>query len=114
MTQAQEKQTERAAHTPGPWTVDVWTYSDVRDGVKTTKLTIQNKKDAVAQCLPLYRGDDDSAAEEQANARLIAASPDLLQAAKYIRERWKSVPFLKQNGKSMAILDKAIAKAEGN
>jgi len=63
-------------HTPGPWTVangdQVWF-----DGINTVQspriCTIQNASDPVRQL---------SAAEMSANARLIAAAPDLLAACR--------------------------------
>jgi len=63
-------------HTPGPWKVETWKYKTPAREV----LTINTKFDAIAQTCGLWRDGDDSANEEEANARLIAAAPDLLAA----------------------------------
>ena len=67
------------AHTPGPWTVEPWTY----ENGNRTVLTIQTTKDAVAQVLDLWCPDDRKD-EAQANARLIAAAPAGLALAQLI------------------------------
>jgi hypothetical protein len=72
----------------------------------------------VAVCLRVFSSDrkrtvDDK--EADANARLIAAAPELLEAAKNL---WKSLPegifadLPKSNNELFALM-KAIAKAEG-
>lgn len=60
-------------HTPGPWRVEIWNYSG-RDTVPT----IQTDSDAVAQTCHLWRDGRDDSEEVAANARLIAAAPELL------------------------------------
>jgi len=70
-----------AQHTPGPWKVEVWDYSHATPPRK--ELNVQSAKNLLAtlQC------DHDEnnefivpKAEAEANARLIAAAPDLLAA----------------------------------
>ena len=85
------------AHTPGPWTfeVDEWHPCYVRNQYKTA---------IIAQVV----GDS---AETEWNAHLIAASPDLLEAARMIADECAdvNVPSLG----AMVKLCAAIAKAEG-
>ena len=61
-------------HTPGPWRVEQWNYKD-RENVPT----VQTDTDAIAQVCELWPQNDlqDRQAERDANARLIAAAPDL-------------------------------------
>ena len=68
--------TETAKHTPGPWRVEDWQYPQTgREHVSV----IQNDKDAVAEVLDLWSMDF-RAEEKAANARLIAAAPELLES----------------------------------
>jgi hypothetical protein len=62
-------------HTQGPWRIETWIYQNAREVV-----TIQTDKDAIATACNLWRDGDDSTFEVMANARLIAAAPDLLAA----------------------------------
>jgi hypothetical protein len=62
-------------HTPGPWRIETWTYQNAREVI-----TIQTDKDAVATVCNLWRDNDDSTVEGVANARLIAAAPEMLAA----------------------------------
>lgn len=63
-------------HTPGPWRVDIFRYNAPgREAVPT----IVTPADAIAEACPLWCPDDREA-ERLANARLIAAAPDLLAA----------------------------------
>jgi hypothetical protein len=62
-------------HTQGPWRVENWIYQNAREVV-----TIQTDKDAIATACNLWRDGDDSTFEVMANARLIAAAPEMLAA----------------------------------
>ncbi len=63
-------------HAPEPWQID----SDTRSGLHT--LVFDGSGDAVCDCAPGMGADDlaVAGAECEANARLIAAAPDLLAA----------------------------------
>ena len=64
-------------HTPGPWRVEDWQYPATgREHVPT----VQTDTDAIAEALPLWHDTEDREAERLANARLIAAAPELLEA----------------------------------
>lgn len=104
-------------HTPAPWTLEppsVIGYADVRFGIK-------GSDDGCATCISTVHTTDETA---QANARLIAAAPDLLTALKKllsfddvryandrgrIDEGWQSDELVS----ALAACDTAIAKAEG-
>ena len=62
-----------AGHTPGPWRVD----PDERDGMEYNNHVITESGDRI--CFMAHAGHDRQA-EFDANARLIAAAPDLLAA----------------------------------
>jgi hypothetical protein len=88
-------------HTPGPWRIETWIYQNAREVV-----TIQTDKDAIATACNLWRDGDDSTFEVMANARLIAAAPELLEALQSLTHPMASDEDL-QN--ALAV----IAKAEG-
>jgi hypothetical protein len=62
-------------HTSGPWRIETWIYQNAREVV-----TIQTDKDAIATACNIWRDGDDSTFEVIANARLIAAAPEMLEA----------------------------------
>ncbi len=72
-----------AKHTPGPWHVD----TDSRDGART--VVLDHQCDAICDTLPGATEGDRIAArnEAEANARLIAAAPELLGALRLCVER---------------------------
>ena len=82
------------AHTPGPWVIDpCWDIlGNTDDG---NGMVCQITTDAVPRD------------EAEANARLIAAAPELLEA---LRE---ATSALKGNGYGVEDLEAALAKAEG-
>lgn len=105
-------------HTPGPWQIETWNYSGSR-----TVPTIRTAKDAIAQLCNLWRPEDNphemGVAEQEANARLIAAAPDMLAALKaFLR-----APSIGSSGPGSVSIEvqtfnlnearAAIAKAEG-
>jgi hypothetical protein len=88
-------------HTQGPWRVENWIYQNAREVV-----TIQTDKDAIATACNLWRDGDDSTFEVMANARLIAAAPEMLAALQSLTHPMASDEDL-QN--ALAV----IAKAKG-
>ncbi len=105
--------TETVSHTPGPWRRRGQTITGgevtIQDGIKGTVICLFGD---------MWKGD----AERTANACLIEACPDLLEAAKewhdnwlYIREHYPDIelPFSVRDGAdSFGRLRVAIAKAE--
>ena len=93
-------------HTPGPWRLEWWEYKGRREPV----LTVRTDADAVAQVMGLWRDGADDSDERQANARLIAAAPDLLAALESLLNEtnagtWDCLPA--------DLARAAIAKARG-
>jgi hypothetical protein len=64
-----------SGHTSGSWRVEPWKYQNPEREV----LTVQTDKDAIAHLCELWPPDERQA-ERDANARLIAAAPELLAA----------------------------------
>jgi hypothetical protein len=95
-------------HTPGPWQVGM-----AFDNYGTTEIAIEHMTTAgnliIAVALDGLQGQD-------ANARLIAAAPDLLEALKYCRQK---IEYMRAHGewyspgKATEMADAAIAKATG-
>lgn len=69
---------ENNHHTSGPWTIEDWTY----ENGKRVVTTIRTNADAIAQICDLWRPEDLHGKEKMANARLIAAAPDMYEALK--------------------------------
>jgi len=101
-------------HTSGPWKVENWKYTDSRsawrrDGVPT----IVGVNDAIAEVFNLYRpnAEDDAESEAMANARLIAAAPEMLAALEELcADKYLADPI---NADRMANAKAALAKAKG-
>jgi hypothetical protein len=94
-------------HTPGPWQYD---YSPNHSGINPSFLVMAGDHTVVAEVeRDSERGVRGGIVE--ANARLIAAAPDLLSAAQLVRD------CLYEQGLSthacLGPLESAIAKAEG-
>ena len=103
-------------HTPGPWELfhrahggDKWTIAVFKSGTKHEVVS--------------WTGFDSSHFQKQAlaNARLIAAAPELLAALKRAREYVVRIdgtmgftaPEKRLTAPDIAVIDAAIAKAEG-
>lgn len=96
-------------HTNGKWEVTP-AFSTSGNG----EWTVWERESGIYICETWTIGDH-PCAEEEANARLIAAAPELLEAAKKMREYLELVGCGSYQG-DMAMLDiirAAIAKAEG-
>lgn len=106
-----------AAHTPSPWTIVPETYSWENIDTELRWIVPTKGSTRVARVV-LYSGE---AAEQEANALLIAAAPDLLEAAKRARAELDFVADGSTGGipnavaalipEAIAALDAAIAKA---
>ena len=90
-------------HTPGPWQTDQAEhdapYQDIRIHAGKGSICCVRIDDA-----PLH----DYNAEQRANARLIAASPEMYAALKNLENDDGSIP-----AHAWALVQSAIAKAEG-
>lgn len=89
------------SHTPGPWQVNPDIPHLVGNGT--------------AEVANLYWGELISGMEMRANARLIAAAPELLEALKAVIEWDDDCPFMLGEGfgELRERIETAIAKAEG-
>lgn len=91
----------KTKHTPGPW------IDDGHDG-KDTQI-VNSKWGAVAHVI--YNGD---CSQRVANARLIAAAPELLQALEDVILDWETqAAITNANMPSISTARAAIAKATG-
>lgn len=95
-------------HTPGPWRLSERPQAGY--GVVAEKPKVSGGTDAICTCRPAYRTDK-SHDEAEANARLIAAAPDLLETLKIARKCLRNCHYV---GPEREMIDAAIAKAEGN
>ena len=107
---------QKAAHTPGPWQIE-WNAAQSGEGHYITDSNDMGELSRIAAVL----FHDDADGETRANARLLAAAPELLAACKSMiewddREHDHAVDFSAR----MALCDAAfnaaraaIAKAEG-
>lgn len=92
-----------AQHTPGPWIY----YADLPITDPNWHIVTTANKMRVVANIHIEPGN----AMDKANARLVAAAPDMLEALKSIRE-WS--PFLgAEDAPCWALVENAIAKAEG-
>ena len=120
MSEKIEASAERVEHTPGPWTDGAAAVWDSTIVFAVSELG-EEWPIPVADCNDSEGEDLESARpleERRANARLIAASPDLLAAAKVVlaglnarieRSHPSGVPVFD----GIAELHAAVAKAEG-
>ena len=90
-------------HTPGPWTVNK--YRSIGAGEHGTR-------PIVAHVEPFY-GTDRQYGDDTANARLIAAAPDML-AALCLAQDTLTPPRGDEEQEALAAITAAIAKAQGN
>ena len=96
-----------AAHTPGPWKVDPNFWGDIETAKGELQICTVDADGDVGHNFACPE-----IAEAEANARLIAASPDLLEALERLVDR---VTDLGANGFSQEVANgkAAIAKAKG-
>ena len=90
-------------HTPGPWIID-------GNGIKTS-ISAGSKHIAMVNYWHVGGADDVIGEEHEANARLIAAAPDLLKALHRIVDA-EEIDSPSYQTKSERIARAAIAKAE--
>lgn len=91
-----------AAHTPGPWTYQYSPYTS-QDGKEIPAFEV-NGVEKVCDT-----NEDRPSEEQEANARLIAAAPELLAAAKKVVRRWKKGDL----AEAVRELNAAISTAKG-
>lgn len=106
-------QTDKTRHTPGPWkaeqAIGTWKGHRVYGGLDTReRFDAMSGRKMRPEPLLIARVDYREDYDSEANARLIAAAPDLLEAAKL------ALFFANKKGQSELVLRlrAAIAKAE--
>lgn len=90
-------------HTPGPWRVPITMPTDVVDSAENRW---------IANCRPSVNGAP--LEQQEANARLIAAAPDLLEALEWIVQ--PDIPIgsnAEFQHRAIEVARAAIAKAKG-
>jgi hypothetical protein len=109
-----------AKHTPGPWKADVdGPFTLGGDTVSVEAITEDGKLVRREICTLLIDTEEDEdspeAEEDKANARLIAAAPDLLAACQNFLALYGECDMQPEDEchKLRVMMDRAIAKAEG-
>lgn len=102
-----------AKHTPGPWTVGTMVNNDGGVSIVSDEDRVCSV-DAIGD-FPRGKGWKHEDAERDANARLIAAAPDLLEALRYLVMHCKGLDRFEGNPINEAIraAREVLAKAEG-
>ena len=108
-------------YTPGPWIVEIDETGD-RSGLEGTVI-IDTSNDRIVVAETKYDGEDGHSngayphiSQAEANARLIAAAPELLEAAKRALDRMEHYADNLGDADSDVIIEQltdAIAKATG-
>jgi hypothetical protein len=104
-------------HTPGPWHTDdpYFIYVWGADQQMVADLPTCDEETYLARMRGVGRGATED--EQRANARLIAAAPDLLEVCKRGRQKLATYQHVYEGDKELRSLlsawDAAIAKAEG-
>jgi hypothetical protein len=97
--------TTKPTHTPGPWMATDHDGMDPQDGMPLTTVYAENGQ-RVANVPPCD--------EQEVNARLIAAAPELLAALKALHEiAFADAADLSYNEKVLVNVRAAILRAEG-
>lgn len=96
-------------HTPGPWRVV--NYQDKNDVPRV----VSDKGGIAVLCINRYLGEAGPSKQEQINAALIAAAPELLEALKAMVAIWEGPRELAALRFAKSVIDAraAIAKATG-
>lgn len=99
-------------HTPGPW---IYARDFDENGKRAKVTTIAMCCDFVIGLPARYEGgnyrDGDPSGDSEADARLIAAAPELLEALKNLRR--EVVEYFGEKEFNLPEVDSAIAKATG-
>jgi len=107
-----EKQTVK--HTPGPWVAGA-SFKNCYQRIEGSycenigNVCVKNRVNGVIGSKERLQCTWECTKEGEANVHLIKSAPDLLKACKVARRF-----CVRANSDVLAILDKAIAKAEGN
>ena len=92
-------------HTAGPWHID----EDTRDGMEWNRHIYAGADNRVC-----FMSNDEGLGHGLANARLIAAAPDLLALAHQYRADLRHPPSADSITRRLAAIDAVLAKATGD
>lgn len=102
-----------AAHTPGPWHVG----GPCKEWVNDSRNMNICRVNATVSVTPLGKTVGDGDASRNANAHLIAAAPELLEACKTWAEMWRNnypdPDDFERTAWQFRQIEEAVAKAEG-
>lgn len=106
-------------HTPGPWTPAIYKTTDsMFERLKTSQWSValnNNPKEPQGLLIALCGDGDDK--QSMADAHLIAAAPEMLEALKDIVEQYEQISAfvgVDLHDSISFFANKAITKAEGN
>ena len=103
--------TERRTHTPGPWSAVAFGKDGSWDVHRKTP-TLDGGY--FARVEPLHHATREARDEAEANARLIAAAPDLLAACNFAYQALTDRHGAVEDDEAIEALTTAIAKAQPN
>lgn len=106
--------TQKVGHTPGPWQFTTYADAAPRPGFPCAVYgrDDEDDEDDVAVCVADFDDAEDLFLDEaMANARLIAAAPDLLEACRAAQAKLEALN--EEHCDAGVKLDDAIAKATG-
>jgi hypothetical protein len=98
-----------AKHTPGPWEVE-----DITSQGAMVYRRIKTSKDEPVGSVSAYKLSKKRDAEAEANARLIAAAPELLEALEMMIADFGDYPASKRPCLAFDLARAAIARATGD
>ena len=96
-----------AKHTPGPWS------AGVRSGNFIDITHSNNQPGAITRALCRVQARQSWVAEAEANARLIAAAPELLAALEAMLEQLSKGPYAFKDSGALYSTRSAVEKATG-
>ena len=101
----------KATHTKGPWHIGQGN-GEGSIFCESGRTRLESGETTLYPVCDIVRGWDE--AEDEANAHLIAAAPDLLAAARLANEELLALGAGSSGSPALRALWQAIAKAEGN
>lgn len=95
------------AHTPGPWATEFKRHAELEEGSHVHLLT--DGKDLVIGLLSSWIADPETKLEAEANARLIAAAPSLLEALEEAEAVFRTLAVDGPSSTALELADKYAA-----
>ena len=108
-----EKAKPAAQHTPGPWSVEDPMGPEILSVIANGDQPVYEWRHIAQLSMEPEDKSDPSIVEQRANARLIAAAPDLYEALKAMFDRWEPDPEPYADRRMWEAARDALNKAEG-